>query len=57
MKKIVMIITSLSCGGAETVLYELTKKLSKYDLDLHIISLSGKGVIYEKIKKFPFSYF
>jgi len=51
MKKIVMIITSLSCGGAETVLYELTKKLSKYDLDLHIISLSGKGVIYEKIKK------
>jgi len=47
--KIIIIITGLKRGGAETILFELLKILKYSSLNLHVISLTGKGVVYNDI--------
>ncbi len=44
-----MIINSLDRGGAETVMVDLMNVLKKNNIDLHVISLLGKGNVYNDI--------
>lgn len=51
-RKILHIITTLSSGGAEGMLYKLLSNTSKKDLFKHsVVSLTGMGVYGERLKK------
>ena len=50
MIKICFVITSLSVGGAETMLLRLLENIDRAKFSPHVISLTSKGVIAEKIE-------
>ena len=50
MKKIIFGITSLTLGGAERVLVDLTNKLSKNnDYEITILTIYGKGELEKQV--------
>ncbi len=55
-KVLVHIISNLGIGGAETVLYQLLRKLSSEDFDHKVIYFHG-GAFVEKIKKLGISVY
>jgi len=53
--KLLHIITGLSTGGAEMMLYKLISKMDRNYFDICIVSLTGIGPVGEKIKKLNIS--
>ena len=49
--KVLHIITGLSTGGAEMMLYRLTSKMDRSCFDIYVVSLTDIGPVGEKIKK------
>jgi len=49
--KVLHIITGLSTGGAEIMLYKLVSKMDRSCFDIYVVSLTDIGPVGEKIKK------
>jgi len=49
--KLLHIITGLSTGGAEMMLYKLVSKIDRSYFDIYVVSLTDIGPVGEKIKK------
>ena len=50
--KIVHVITGLSTGGAEMMLYKLLSRMNADEFDSEVISLTDAGPVADKIKMF-----
>ena len=49
MKKILFVINTLGCGGAENALIQLIKKLDKNEYDISLYVILGQGELIEKV--------
>lgn len=49
MKKILFVINTLGCGGAETALLSLLRVLDRPDCELHLLVLLGQGELAERL--------
>jgi len=53
--KLLHIITGLSTGGAEMMLYKLVSKINRSCFDIYVVSLTNIGPVGEEIKKLNIS--
>lgn len=49
MKKVLFVINTLGCAGAETALIELLKSLDEKEYELSLYVLMGQGEMIDKI--------
>lgn len=49
--KVLHVITGLSTGGAEMMLYKLVSKMDRSCFDIYVVSLTDIGIVGEKIQK------
>lgn len=55
VSRIAQVITGLNTGGAETMLYKLLAGIDRARFDLRVISLTGRGVMAERIESLGIS--